>query len=58
MNVQQVNLLFALNIAIKDQERVEKDMNYTRDSALLAGFRQLYDHIRAGGAINIIPSEV
>jgi hypothetical protein len=58
MNIQQSNLLFALNVAIKDQERIEKDYGFDRDSALLGGWRELYEHIRSGGQITLIPSQM
>ncbi len=58
MNVQQTNLLLALNRAIRDQERAEKDMGYTSDSALLSGWREMYVRVAAGCQIVIIPSQV
>lgn len=53
MDVYKSNLLMALRIAIKDQEKREKDAGYTGDSGYLAGLRETFKHIQEGGQIHI-----
>ena len=53
LEIHKSNLLMALNLAIKDQERVEKDAGFTVVSSFLAGLRATYAHIQSGGQIYI-----
>ena len=56
MNVYASNLLFALNQAIISQQKAEKGHGFTGDSALVAGWKDMYAHIQKGGQITIVPS--
>jgi hypothetical protein len=58
MNVQQSNLLFALQQAIISQARCEADHGFHMESSLLAGFKDLFAHIQQGGQITIVPSDL
>lgn len=51
--VHKSNILMALRVAIKDQEKREKDAGYTGDSGFLAGLRETFTHIQNGGQIYI-----
>lgn len=57
LRVYQSNLLMALRVAIKDQEKREKEAGYTGDSSFLAGLRETFNHIQQGGQIRILPSD-
>ena len=57
LQVHASNLLFALRLAINDQRRAEKAHGFTGDSALVAGFEDLYKHVQAGGQITILSSQ-
>lgn len=57
MTVYQSSMLMALRIAIKDQEKCEKDAGYTGDSGFLAELRETFKHIQGGGQIRILPSD-
>ncbi len=54
MNFYKSNILAALDLAIRNAEKMEKKLGYTGDSALLAGWRALYKQISEGGQIHII----
>jgi len=56
VNVHQSNLLFALRIAIADQRKIEKAAGYTMDSIFVGGLEEVYEHIKQGGQIHIVPS--
>ena len=50
------NLLLALNVAIQKQREEEKEINYTRDSGLVAGWVELVNHLEedTDNQINLI----
>lgn len=54
MEVQACNLMFALLTAINDQRRAEREHGFTRDSALVIGFEELYRHVQSGGQITVV----
>ena len=54
VTLRKLNLASALSVAIKDQEKYEKEqLNYDRDSALLGGWRDILTAIENGDTINL-----
>lgn len=51
IQVHRENVLFALRVAINDQRKREADHGFTRDSALVAGWEELYKAIQQGESV-------
>jgi hypothetical protein len=47
------NLMSALSVAMAAQREEEKKRGYTRDSAIVAGWEELYDKLKSGEATRI-----
>lgn len=52
MYIHKENLISALQIAIDKQREVEKKMNYTNDSALVAGWVEIVNSLNSNQEIN------
>lgn len=48
MTVHKENIVSALNIAINTQREIEKKLNYTMDSALVAGWVETKQALERG----------
>lgn len=48
--IQKSSLVWALTAAIRNQEKVEKKLNYTSDSCFLATLRTLLADVKAGAS--------
>ena len=48
------NILMALNLAIKEQEKYEHDeLKYTKDSALLQTWKEFAEEVKQNDVINL-----
>lgn len=55
VTMHKSNLATALNVAIKAQEKYEREeLNYGMDSALVAGWKEVLEAIKNGNHIDVI----
>ena len=56
MNIHSSNLITALNTAIVEHREYELKNGYIGESALVAGWKELLNHLKDGGQIHVIHS--
>lgn len=54
VEIRREHLILALELAIRDQRKIEKDAGYDRDSMLLERLVVARDVLRAGNNIHIV----